>query len=195
MTENSLLDVAYWGNRYQSKETGWDLGAVSPSLKAYIDQLPNKDIRILIPGAGRAYEAEYLFRNGFRNVHVIDLVASPLVELKNRYPQFPESQLHVGDFLHFIGEFDVILEQTTFCALDPCLRNDYVRKCAELLSTGGVLAGLLFNRSFESGPPFGGNREEYHSLFTPYFSEIQMEDCYNSIPARAGTELFIILRK
>jgi thiopurine S-methyltransferase len=195
MTEHSNLDVTYWTKRYQSNDTGWDLGLVSPPLKAYIDQLTNKEIRIFIPGAGRAYEAEYLFRKGFTNVHVIDLCVEPLVELKNRCPKFPEYQLHVGDFLHFIGEFDVILEQTMFCALDPCLRNDYVRKCAELLSTGGVLAGLLFNRSFESGPPFGGNREEYHSLFTPYFSEIQIEDCYNSIAARAGTELFIILRK
>lgn len=195
MTKHSNLDAEYWGNRYHSNETGWDLGSVSPPLKAFIDQLPNKEIRVLIPGAGRAYEAEYLFMNGFMNVHVIDFCAEPLVQLKNRCPWFPENHLHVGDFFDFTAEFDLILEQTLFCALDPRLRNEYAQKCASLLTDGGVLAGLLFNRSFESGPPFGGNREEYITLFTPYFSLIKMEQCYNSFPARAGSELFIHLRK
>ncbi len=195
MTEHSILDAAYWSNRYQSNETGWDLGAVSPPLKTFIDQLPNKELRILIPGAGRAYEAEYLCLQGFTNVHVIDFVAKPLVELKNRCPQFPENQMHVGDFFDFIGQFDLILEQTLFCALDPSLRHDYAQKCAELLKEGGFIAGLLFNRSFDSGPPFGGNKEEYLTIFSPYFSEIQMEECYSSLPARAGTELFVLLRK
>ena len=195
MTENSKLDVTYWTKRYQSNDTGWDLGLVSPPLKAYIDQLTNKDIRVLIPGAGRAYEAEYLFRKGFINVHVIDLCAEPLVELKNRCPQYPENQLHVGDFFDFTMEFDLILEQTLFCALNPTLRDSYAKKCSALLSKNGTLAGLLFDRDFESGPPYGGHKEEYVSLFMPYFSNILMEECYNSLPARAGTELFIILRK
>lgn len=195
MTEHSFLSANYWQQRYQSNETGWDLGAVSPPLKAYMDQLTNKNSRILIPGAGKAYEAEYLFLNGFTQVHVIDFAAEPLVELKNRCPGFPENQLHVGDFFDLNGEFDLILEQTLFCALDPNLRNNYAEKCASLLSDEGVLAGLLFNREFESGPPFGGKKEEYAVLFAPYFSKIQMEECYNSLPARAGSELFIILRK
>jgi thiopurine S-methyltransferase len=195
MTDNSILDAAYWSNRYQSNETGWDLGAVSPPLKTFIGQLTNKEILILIPGAGRSYEAEYLFLHGFTNVHVLDFVAEPLVELKNRCPQIPENQLHVGDFFDFSGKFDLIIEQTLFCALDPKLRPDYAKKCAELLKEGGVLAGLLFNRTFESGPPFGGNKEEYLSLFSPYFSKIQMEECYNSLPARAGSELFVLLGK
>jgi SAM-dependent methyltransferase len=195
MTEHSFLDANYWRNRYQSDETGWDLGAVSSPLKTFIDQLTNKEILILIPGSGRAYEAEYLFLHGFTNVHVLDFVAEPLVELKNRCPQIPENQLHVGDFFDFSGKFDLIIEQTLFCALDPKLRPDYAKKCAELLKEGGILAGLLFNRTFESGPPFGGNKEEYLSLFSPYFSKIQMEECYNSLPARAGSELFVLLGK
>ena len=195
MTKHSNLDAEYWCNRYLSNETGWDLGAVSPPLKAFIDQLSNKELRILIPGAGRAYEAEYLFMNGFMNVHVIDFCAEPLVGLKQRCRQFPKNQMHIGDFFDLQGEFDLILEQTLFCALDPSLRNGYTQKCASLLTDGGILAGLLFNRHFESGPPFGGSREEYIKLFSPYFSELKMEECYNSFPARAGSELFILLRK
>jgi len=56
----------YWENRYQNQQTGWDIGEISSPLKAYIDQLEDKSIKILIPGAGNAYEAEYLFLNGFK---------------------------------------------------------------------------------------------------------------------------------
>ena len=195
MSEHSFLSAAYWQERYRTIDTGWDLGAVSPPLKAFIDQLEDKGLRILIPGAGSAYEAEYLFRQGFSNVHVIDLAPEPLVSFKNRCPEYPETHLHVGDFFSFEGEFDLILEQTLFCAIDPSLREDYARKSAALLSDGGQLCGLLFNRSFEVGPPFGGKKEEYEVLFAPYFSAVRMEECTNSISARAGTELFVQLTK
>lgn len=50
MTE--FLSAEYWNQRYLNNASQWDLGAVSPPLKAYFDQLSNKDISILIPGAG-----------------------------------------------------------------------------------------------------------------------------------------------
>ena len=50
----------YWINRYKEERTGWDIGYPSTPLKEYIDQLQDKNLRILIPGAGNGYEAEYL---------------------------------------------------------------------------------------------------------------------------------------
>ena len=52
------LDREYWEDRYQTGETGWDIGAPSTPLKTYVDQLPDRDMRILIRGGGRAWEAE-----------------------------------------------------------------------------------------------------------------------------------------
>ena len=46
-------------------QLGWDLGEVSPPIKSYIDTLEDKNIRILIPGCGNTYEAEYLLEQGF----------------------------------------------------------------------------------------------------------------------------------
>ncbi|MCS7037470.1 MAG: SAM-dependent methyltransferase, partial [Saprospiraceae bacterium] len=57
------------------------------------------------------------------------------------------------------------------------------------------LAGVLFDRDFEGGPPFGGHAEEYRALFEPLFRIHTLEPCYNSIPPRAGAEVFIILKK
>lgn len=62
------LDADFWNERYSSQQTGWDIGSPSTPLKEYIDQLTDKDIRILIPGCGNAYEAEYLHQQGFSNV-------------------------------------------------------------------------------------------------------------------------------
>jgi orotidine-5'-phosphate decarboxylase len=59
------LTAEFWNEKYLNQQTGWDLGEVSPPIKTYIDQITNKDLRILIPGAGHAYEANYLLENGF----------------------------------------------------------------------------------------------------------------------------------
>jgi hypothetical protein len=63
-----------------------------------------------------------------------------------------------------------------------------------LLAGNGTLAGLLFNREFEQSPPFGGNSEGYRQLFLSAFRMLLLEPCYNSIPARAGSELFFIAK-
>ena len=64
---NSSNEQEYWDSRYETHETGWDIGEPSTPLKTYIDQLRDKSISVLIPGAGNAYEAAYLYENGFFN--------------------------------------------------------------------------------------------------------------------------------
>jgi len=190
------LNKNYWTARYDANETGWDIGYASTPIKSYIDQLENKNIRILIPGAGNAYEAAYLFENGFKNVTVLDFAQKPLDNLQKRIPDFPSSQLVNDDFFNHKGTYDLILEQTFFCALSPKLRTDYAQKMQELLAENGKLVGLLFDFPLtEKGPPFGGCHDEYLATFKPYFTRIKMERCYNSIKPRQGNELFFILQK
>jgi len=64
-----------------------------------------------------------------------------------------------------------------------------------LLKTGGILAGLLFVRDFEVGPPFGGSQPEYENLFREAFDFRRFSGCQNSIEKRAGSELFVELQK
>ena len=66
------LNKDIWNERYHNKETGWDIGHISTPLKEYFDQLENKSLKILIPGCGNAYEAEYLIQLGFKKVFLID---------------------------------------------------------------------------------------------------------------------------
>jgi SAM-dependent methyltransferase len=190
------LDAAYWTNRYNEKSTGWDIGSPSLPLKQYLDQFQKKDIKILIPGAGNAYEGAYAYFLGFVNTHVLDFSPAPIASFKNRFPNFPSPQIFEENFFTHTGKYDLILEQTFFCALDRNLRKDYVDKMYDLLNVGGKLVGVLFGREFEhDGPPFGGTADEYKRLFTSRFEIIKLEPCYNSIPPREGTELFFQLIK
>ena len=190
------LNGDYWENRYQEDTARWDLGTVSPPIKEYIDQLENKELRIAIPGGGNSYEAEYLFKNGFTHVFVIDLAASPLQNIQKRIPDFPQSQLIQEDFFDLDMTFDLVIEQTFFCALNPNLRPAYAKKMHSLLTPKGKVIGLLFNVPlYEDHPPFGGNIKEYQKLFRPYFDIETMAPAINSIESRTGRELFIKMHK
>lgn len=191
------LNKEFWDKKYADNKLGWDIGYISTPLKTYIDQLTNKNSKILIPGAGNGYEAIYLLENGFTNVFVIDIALQPLKNIKERYPDFPSDRLINMDFFEFDdSNFDLILEQTFFCALNPTLRSKYADKMRSLLNTKGKLAGLLFDFPLTNeGPPFGGTLQEYNKLFSHYFKINTMARAYNSIKPRKGNELFFIFEK
>lgn len=190
------LDENYWSQRYQNQHTEWDLGYVSPPLQYYIEQITNKNLTILIPGSGNAYEASFLYKKGFKKTFVLDISIEPLRSFKKRNSDFPDNQLLHQDFFSFDGTFDLILEQTFFCALPPGLRPQYVEKMRSLLRPGGKLVGVLFDDPlFKDRPPFGGNKEEYLTLFQPHFVIHTFARCFNSIPPRQNRELFMILQK
>ena len=193
MTE--FLSQDYWNNRYEAEQTGWDLKAVSPPLKAYIDQLTDKNISILIPGCGSGYEAEYLAKQGFQSVTVIDFAPLVVEKMKVNLADYQQINIICQDFFAHTGKYDLILEQTFFCSLNPSLRTKYVQKMSELLTTKGKLVGLLFNIQFPNNPPFGGSQEEYLDLFSDAFNINLLEPCYNSVKPRQGSELFFNFSK
>lgn len=190
------LSESFWDTRYQNKDIGWDLGEISLPIKTYIDQLEDPSLKILIPGAGNSYEAEYLFLKGFKNVFVADLSKTALNNFKKRVPNFPDENLLHVNFFDISDSFDLIIEQTFFCALNPKFRNAYAEKTHSLLKPEGKLVGLLFDKPlYTDRPPFGGSKEEYITYFKPYFELDIFESSYNSMPSREGSELFIKLQK
>lgn len=184
----------YWNSRYLNNSTPWDIGYASPPITEYFQSEVDLKSQILIPGAGNAHEAEWLWKQGYKNVWVVDIAAKPLENLKERIPDFPLDQLIHMDFFELSRPFDIIVEQTFFCALPPAMRKDYALKMKELLPSHGRLAGVLFNFPLTTeGPPFGGSQTEYQELFSEHFNILHLEACRNSIKPRMGRELFIEL--
>lgn len=198
--KNTKSENNYWSQRYKEGRTGWDIGYPSTPIKEYIDQLTDKQVKILIPGAGNAYEAAYLYEHGFENVHILDISPIPLKQFKERYPDFPESQLIEGNFFEHEGVYDLILEQTFFCSFPPAVENRsaYAQQMNSLLKTGGKLAGMWFTMPLTGDMekrPFGGDKQEYLGYFEPHFKVHCFEPCHNSIAPRQGNELFGIFIK
>ena len=186
----------YWDKTYETNQIGWDIGYVSTPLKAYFDQIKDKSIRILIPGAGNAYEAEYLWKQGFKNVFVLDFSEAAMQSFLQRFPDFPDDNILIEDFFQHPNKYDLIVEQTFFTSILPAQRKEYVVKTADLLNPGGKLMGLVFNHHFNfNGPPYGGTPKEYEKLFSSHFHFKYFEIAYNSIKPRRDRELFFVLEK
>ncbi len=183
----------FWEERYAKKETGWDIGYANPVLIDFVLRSFPKETKILIPGCGNGYEVIELVRLGYSQITCIDIANQPVQSLLNSVG----SQAHIvlGDFFELKDSFDLILEQTFFCALNPTLRLQYVEKMHQLLYPAGTLAGLLFNVQFEKNPPFGGSKQEYLEIFAPQFEIRTLEPCLNSISPRLGSELFFEFKK
>lgn len=196
MQQENELDQFFWNTRWENNQTGWDIGQASPAITAYMAQYANKNAAILIPGCGNAHEVSYLLRTGFTNITLIDIAPKAVALLKEKYDKNPEVTIILGDFFEHQGKYDLMIEQTFFCAISPILRKKYVQQSAALLNTDGRIIGLMFNTIFDKqGPPFGGKIEAYKLLFDAYFKIEKMENCYNSIPPRANKEAFINLIK
>ncbi|MEM6261033.1 MAG: methyltransferase domain-containing protein [Bacteroidota bacterium] len=191
-----MLTEQYWSQRYQTGSTPWDLSHPSTPLAAYINQLTDPNLEVLVPGAGSAHEAAYLWEQGYQNTFVLDWAKEPLRYFQERYPEFPQEHLLQQDFFQHTGTYDLILEQTFFCALMPSMRPAYVKHMHQLLKPNAKLAGLFFQFPLtEQGPPFGGSKEEYEQLFRPHFHTHILENAYNSEPGREGKELFFIFNR
>lgn len=197
---NTSSEQQFWSLRYEEQRTGWDIGYPSTPLKTYIDQLSDKSITILIPGAGNAHEAEYLFKEGFSNVFIMDIAEAPLTAFQKRNPEFPKEKILLENFFEHQGQYDLIFEQTFFCSFPPSEENRtlYAKQMAALIKPHGKLVGLWFDIPLTGDMvkrPFGGTKAGYLNYLTPYFNPLVFEPSTNSIKPRMGNELFGIFRR
>ena len=190
------INKSYWENLYKKNQLGWDIGYISTPLKEYIDQLTNKNLKILIPGGGIGYEAEYLYNKGFLQTYYLDYSKEAVKNLKKKSPEFPAENIIEKDFFEHQGNYDLILELAFFTSIIPEEREKLADKIFELLKSGGKYVGVFFNHEFKlSEPPFGAMKETYLELIKDKFKVKTFEIAYNSIKPRAGRELFFIFEK
>src|SRR5688572_26755447 len=118
------MDEAWWNDRYKTGSIEWDAGGITTPLKEYFLQLQPKDLAILIPGCGNSHEAEFLVNQGFTNLTMLDISSVLCEALERKFSSYLGKSLQVvcADFFKHVGGYDLIVEQTFFCALDPVLR-------------------------------------------------------------------------
>ena len=186
----------YWNERYQSQDTPWTLNTISPPIQYFFENLgKEKKYKILIPGAGLGFEAQFLHKLG-HEVHIVDISEHAILAFKKKFPGIPVNQIHCENYFEHLDLYDFIVEQTFFCALSPDLRENYVKHTRKLLLPKGRLIGLLFDDVGScTNPPFRANRNEYQNFFEESFHILKLETCYNSIKPRQGNELFFIFEK
>ena len=56
--------------------------------------------------------------------------------------------------------YDLVVEHSCFCAIDPARRGEYVDVVADVLADGGELVGLFWNHGKPGGPPFTVDKAE-----------------------------------
>ncbi len=147
----------FWQSRYREGNIPWDLGEPSRPVRWLVEHHFPPTGKVLIPGCGRGHEALYLAERGYQ-VTAVDLVAEPLEYLRKAARK---SSLEIEILQQDIFElapryndaFDVFLEQTFFCSIDPLLYVDYAVLAYRALKPGGQLLGVFMEVLWEGGPP------------------------------------------
>jgi SAM-dependent methyltransferase len=200
-----VRDPRFWESRYEAKDTGWDLGAAAPPIAEFFARAsaPKPPARVIVPGCGRGHDALHLAKLGFE-VLAVDFADPALAALRRRRRNLwiPAARCRTlrSDVVHLparlAGSFDLWLEHTCFCAIDPALRDGYVRTAAQVLRPGGLFVGLMYPfREAGDGPPFPVSEGEVASRFRGAFEILSKETPHNSIERRRGEERLYVMRR
>ena len=191
----------YWEKSYQSGEMGWDLGEPTPIFDNWI-QFQTDSLSICILGAGNGWDAINFAEKG-HNVTAVDFAESAIDNMhtsaQNKGVQINLIHSDIFDLCKLFNHtFDIVLEYTCFCAIDPVRRMDYVRMTNKILKPDGKLVALLFpidKDIKDDGPPFAVDLDSTISLFLKYFILDTKEIPSLSIERRNGREVFVIFKK
>jgi len=197
---NDINKSSFWEHRYEKGEIGWDLGAETPVFTAISEKL--KPGKVCILGCGNGYDAISFSKKGF-SVTAVDFAKTPINNLQIAANSLSLSietiKKDIFDLIpDYSSQFDYIIEQTCFCAIDPRKRQQYGNLVHDLLKVGGKLIGLwmpLDKDIIDGGPPFGVKENEVKKLFSKKWKVT--EDCFptESIEARKGREKLIVFEK
>ena len=195
-----INSASFWESRYKDGEIGWDLGEETPVFSAIAKKL--KPGKICILGCGNGYDAIAFSKKGF-SVTAVDFAETPIHNLETNARSLSLSietiKKDIFDLTpDYSSQFDYIIEQTCFCAIDPLKRKQYSNLVHDLLKVGGKLIGLwmlLDKDIIDGGPPFGVKENEIKKLFSTKWKIT--EDCFpiQSIEARKGREKLIVFEK
>jgi len=188
-----------WQRHYEENDLGWDLGQVAPPFVKLWQEEKLPLGKVLVPGCGRGHEVVFMAENGF-DVTAIDFSSGAVTYLKNALKKRNlEGRILHQDFFSLDesheGVYDLVLEQTFFCAISPKQRRDYVLNVSRILKPGGILVGLFYHTDEQGGPPYNTTREDIEMHFSKKFEIQELDKTSLSTEQRKDKEWLGILKK
>ena len=165
----------FWQQRFENKETGWDRGAPSPQLLAWLDSGALEPCRIAVPGCGSGWEVAELARRGF-DVVGIDYTPAALKRTQALVSaRGLAAEVLQADVLKYLPDrpFDAIYEQTCLCAIHPDHWVDYAKQIQSWLKPKGNLWAVFMQmirlgateEGLVQGPPYHCDINAMRALF------------------------------
>jgi thiopurine S-methyltransferase len=179
--------LAMWQERWRTNKTGWDLKGPHPLLDRILDLAADSTGGKLhgdwlIPGCGRAHDAQMIVARGAACAIGKDLVPEAIHEASKLYGKIPGVFFECGDVCEIsepdVGRFAGVFDRAMLCALGESMRRRYVEAVALALKKGGVFASIAFAKTSEPsvGPPFSMSESELKHLFSQSFQIINLEE-------------------
>ena len=155
---------------------------------------------MIVPGCGQGHEVKFFANQGW-DVTGVDYASGAVDRLQAELDgqQLSARVVHANFFeldpTHEAA-YDILLEQTFFCAIHPERRPDYIETAVRVLKPGGLLVGLFYETGKEGGPPFNTTDQDIRRHFAGQFEILKVEKCDHSIERRQGKEwLSVMARK
>lgn len=199
MSETRKTRLGFWNAKYAQANQPWDLGGVADAARLLVERFCPPDSRVFVPGCGRGYEVVWLEQRGHR-VTAVDFADEAIRFLRELAGQHRVQPEIVQEDLFLLpaslnSRFDVLLEQTCFCAIDPSLRHEYERVAHRLLKPGGRLLGVFMEVEGIEGPPYSTPLELVRGHFPVTRWRFDSSEPLPRHPKRPGPEFLAVFTR
>ena len=167
-----------WNRRYLQNDTPWDKGHVAPPLVEALENGLEFSGKILVPGCGLGHDARYVAcRSPRATVLAVDISAEALCRAQE-YENPQNLDFQQIDFLGaaWTGGFNVLVEHTLYCAINPSQRQAYAEAAAKAIKVGGLFLGIFFKNDYpdlEEGPPYFSSDAQLDACFDEHFELLE----------------------
>ena len=191
-----VSDPKFWDTAYDEKRDGWELGDVTPPIARVLRDEIHGPGRAIVLGCGRGHEVRAAARAGF-DVVGVDFAEQPIADAAKMTP--PDLAKRItwsrADIFALEDEaaFDLLIEHTSYCAIDPKRRDEWMRVARKVLKPGGTLLAIFYAHERPGGPPYSTTREDARAALERNGFRIERSETpEDSIERRRGAEFLVI---
>ena len=192
----------YWETLYQTKKDSWDLGKANPALLEFFkNTLCPKKGRVLVPGAGRGWDAIAWAQRGHETLAVdyAQTAVGVLSAAAEKHPKLSVLNIDLFELSPKSTEpFDIIYEYGCFSAIHPGRRDEYFEVWDKMLRPGGLVIAIfypLIQSTSLGGPPHPTSEGELMARLDGVLEVEERIKPKKSVPERLGKEEIWLLRK